>query len=174
MRFKSFISRCESHVLREKVKFFSSLGIIKISGIYKLSIYINIALLKLFTESLKLWLFMKFCNLGDQSQFETRHWMNTNNTPWLGFLIMGTHGILAFLMDYVNMSFSFFETRYHKNSFMSFNVCKDISLVRLHKVHCQYKGSCILYVYPGDEQNKQKFSQFEVTSANVHKNTMPV
>ena len=53
---------------------------------------------------------MKFCNLDDQSQFETSnlnsHWINTKNTPWLGFwcLIMGIHGILAFLMDYVNKS----------------------------------------------------------------------
>ena len=29
-------------------------------------------------------------------------------------------------------------------------------------------------LYPGDEQNKQKFSQSQVTSENVHKNTMPV
>ena len=43
--------RCESHVLGEKVNFFNTLGIIKISGIYKLSIYIDIiALLKIFTE----------------------------------------------------------------------------------------------------------------------------
>ena len=60
---------------------------------------------------------IKFCNLfSDQSQFETRklnnHWIDTNNTPWLGFLmfyfnwksLMGIHGILAFLMDYVNIS----------------------------------------------------------------------
>ena len=42
--------RCESEVLREKVNFFNSLGIIEISGIYKLSICIDIALLKIFTE----------------------------------------------------------------------------------------------------------------------------
>ena len=55
---------------------------------------------------------MKSCNLGDQSQFETSnlnktsHWINTNNTPWLGFLVPnnGIHGIFALLMDYVNMS----------------------------------------------------------------------
>ena len=49
---------------------------------------------------------MKFCNLGDQSQFEISnlngHWINTNNAPLLGFwcLTMGIHGILDFLMDY--------------------------------------------------------------------------
>ena len=41
---------CESQVLGEKVNFFNSLGIIEISGIYKLSTYIDIALLKIFTE----------------------------------------------------------------------------------------------------------------------------
>ena len=58
---------------------------------------------------------MKLCNLGDQSQFETSnlnsHWIDTNNTPRLGFLmpyfnwksLMEIHGILAFLMDYVNV-----------------------------------------------------------------------
>ena len=58
---------------------------------------------------------VKFCNLGDQSQFETSHsnshWIDTKNTPWLGFLmpyfnwksLMGINGILAFLVDYVNM-----------------------------------------------------------------------
>ena len=34
---------------------------------------------------------MKFCNLGDQSQFETSnlnsHWINTNNAPLLGFFV---------------------------------------------------------------------------------------
>ena len=34
---------------------------------------------------------MKFCNLGDQSQFEISnlngHWINTNNAPLLGFLV---------------------------------------------------------------------------------------
>ena len=40
----------ESQVLGEKVNFFNSLGIIEISGIYKLSIYIDIARLKIFTE----------------------------------------------------------------------------------------------------------------------------
>ena len=34
---------------------------------------------------------MKFCNLGDQSQFEISnlygHWINTNNDPLLGFLV---------------------------------------------------------------------------------------
>ena len=39
---------------------------------------------------------MNFCNLGDQSQFETSnlnsHWINTNNTLLLGFccLIMSS------------------------------------------------------------------------------------
>ena len=54
---------------------------------------------------------MKFSNLGDQSKFETSnlnsHWINTNNTPWLDFMvpiIMEIHGTLAFLMDHVNMS----------------------------------------------------------------------
>ena len=32
----------------------------------------------------------------------------------------------------------------------------DISLVRSYKIQCHYKGSCIFYLYPGDEQNKQK------------------
>ena len=48
----------------------------------------------------------------------------------------------------------------------------DISLVRFYKIQCHFKGSYIFYLYPGDEQNKQKFSQSQVTSANVHKNTM--
>ena len=39
----------------------------------------------------------------------------------------------------------------------------DISLVRFYKIQC------IFYLYPRDEQNKQKFSQSRVTSANVHK-----
>ena len=49
---------------------------------------------------------MKFCNLGDQSQFEISnlngHWINTNNAPLLGFFVPnnGIHGILDFLMDY--------------------------------------------------------------------------
>ena len=50
---------------------------------------------------------IKFCNLGDQSQFETSnlnsHWINTNSLPLLDFLVPqnnGIHGILAFLMDY--------------------------------------------------------------------------
>ena len=34
---------------------------------------------------------MKFCNQGGQSQFETSnlnsHWINTNNTSLLGFLV---------------------------------------------------------------------------------------
>ena len=48
----------------------------------------------------------------------------------------------------------------------------DISLVRFYEIQCHCKGSCIFYLYPGDEKNKQKFSQSRVTSANVHKNTM--
>ena len=59
---------------------------------------------------------MKFCYLGDRSRSETSnlnsHWIDTNNIPWPGFLMLyfnwkrliGIHGILAFLMDYVNMS----------------------------------------------------------------------
>ena len=49
---------------------------------------------------------MKFCNLGDQNQFEISnlngHWINTNNAPLLGFLVPnnGIHGILDFFMDY--------------------------------------------------------------------------
>ena len=51
---------------------------------------------------------MKFCNLADQSQFETSnlnsYWINTNNLALLGFwcLIMGTHGFPHGLL--VNMS----------------------------------------------------------------------
>ena len=85
---------CEPQVLGEKVNFFNSLGIIEISGIYKLSIYIDIALLKIFTEfklSMVLYGVMKFCNLGDQGQFEISnlngHWINTNNAPLLGFSV---------------------------------------------------------------------------------------
>ena len=86
--------RSESQVLGEKVNFFNSLGIIEISGIYKLSIYIDIAFLRIFTEYkllMVLYEVMKFCNLGDQSQFETSnlsgHWININNAPLLVFLV---------------------------------------------------------------------------------------
>ena len=42
--------RVSSIVRKVKVNFFNSFGIIQISGIYKLSIYIYVALLKTFTE----------------------------------------------------------------------------------------------------------------------------
>ena len=98
---------CESQVLGEKVNFFNSLRLIEISGIYKLSIYVILPFSKYLQNNLNCqWFFMKFCHLGDQSQFEISnlngHWINTNNAPLLGFccLIMGIHGILDFLMDY--------------------------------------------------------------------------
>ena len=50
---------------------------------------------------------MKFCNLGDQSQFEISnlngHWINTNNAPLLGFLVPNNGDswhLIRFLMDY--------------------------------------------------------------------------
>ena len=57
---------------------------------------------------------MKSCNLGDHSQFETSnlnktsHWINTNNTPWLGFLVLNNGDSWHFsfahgLCKYVNI-----------------------------------------------------------------------
>ena len=52
MRFKGFISKIWRAVslLGEKVNFFNSLGITGISGFFKFSVYIDIALLKIFPE----------------------------------------------------------------------------------------------------------------------------
>ena len=72
---------------------------------------------------------MKFCNLGDQSQCETSnlnsYLINTNNPPLLGFLVPNNGD--SWLSSWIVSKYSFFETRHHKNSFVSFNVCIGIS-----------------------------------------------
>ena len=39
----------------------------------------------------------------------------------------------------------------------------DISLVRFYKIQGHYKGSCILYLYPGDELNFYKPKLHQLT-----------
>ena len=81
MRFKGFISEIlrVANLLGEKVNFFDSLGTAEISGIFKLSVCIDIVLLnfsKFFRNNLNYCCspiireVMKFCDPGDQS-FET-------------------------------------------------------------------------------------------------------
>ena len=83
---------CESQVLGEKVNFFNSLGIIEFQAFINFLFILILPFSKYLQNNLNSqWFFMKFCNLGDQSQFEISnlngHWINTNNAPLLVFLV---------------------------------------------------------------------------------------